>query len=282
MPVIGGFVGGDALATAVDCLAGAERKNWLVIDIGTNCEIILAASGKMYACSAAAGPAFEGGAVSQGMRAVAGAIDRVWLEADRVLVHVVDDIDPDGICGSGLVDAVSVMLQAGIIEASGRMLSRAEAEAAGMPVDWVGRLAVQNGVQVCFLAKNVAVTQQDVRQLQLAKAAIGVGIRILLDEAGMAAEELDVFFLAGAFGNYLSLDSAVQVGIVPQALKNRVRLAGNAAGAGACRVLLSQTARRQAEFWGRAAKHVNLADQPNFSTLYVQELSFPLGSDCRE
>ena len=242
----------------------------------------MAASGKMYACSAAAGPAFDGGAVSQGMRAIAGAIDRVWLEADRVLVHVVDDIDPDGICGSGLVDAVSVMLQAGIIEASGRMLSRAEAEAAGMPVDWVGRLAVQNGVQVCFLAKNVAVTQQDVRQLQLAKAAIGVGIRILLDEAGMAAEELDVFFLAGAFGNYLSLDSAVQVGIVPQALKNRVRLAGNAAGAGACRVLLSQTARRQAEFWGRAAKHVNLADQPNFSTLYVQELSFPLGSDCRE
>ena len=275
LPCIGGFVGGDTLAMMVACLPASEQENFLAIDIGTNCEIVLNSQGVSYACSAAAGPAFEGGAIEQGMRAAAGAIDRVWIHSGRLCVHVVDDVAPSGICGSGLVDAVAVLLESGILDASGRMFSRLEAQEAGLAEAWVHRLNERNGVQAFVLSDAVVLTQQDIRQLQLAKAAIAAGIRVLAGTAGIAVAEIDKVFLAGAFGNYMSLDSAIRVGIVPASLRGRIQVAGNAAGAGACSVLLSKAARLQVETLGKTTRHVSLADHPNFSDLYMEELAFP-------
>lgn len=276
MPCIGGFVGGDALAVMVACFSPNVDNNCLAIDMGTNCEIMLAASGVFYACSAAAGPAFEGGAIEQGMRAVAGAIDKVFMSKDgQISVHVIDEAPPRGICGSGIVDAVAVLLAAGVVDASGRMLLRAEAESAGFPPALIQRLRESNGVPGFALTDSVVLSQQDIRQVQLAKAAIGAGIRILIETAAIDLEKLDEVFLAGAFGNYLSLDSAVRIGIVPEILRERIQLAGNAAGVGACRVLLSRTARRQAEQLGKVTKHVSLATHPRFTELYMETLAFP-------
>lgn len=283
LPCIGGFVGGDTTAMLEACLSpasGDEPKVILAIDIGTNCEIVVDAPGFRMACSAAAGPAFEGGSIFQGMSAVDGAIDRVRMTGD-VEVRVLGGGPALGICGSGLVDAVAVLLHAGILDANGRMLSRQEVEKSGLDRRLQDRLIEVDGVQAFVLSGapgerdgQVVLTQLDVRQLQLAKAAIHTAVRIMLKRAGLAPGDVDRVLLAGAFGNYIDIANATRIGVIPSIPTDRIHAVGNAAGAGASRVLLSSAARRRAEVLARTTTCLSLADQADFQETFLSSLSF--------
>ncbi len=284
LPCIGGFVGGDTVGMLVACLPEQKigaKEICLLIDIGTNCEIVLTAPNGYIACSAAAGPAFEGGAVSQGMRATKGAIDSVTID-DDVTVHVIGDGSATGICGSGLVDAVAELLKIGIVDAFGRMLSREEAEPLDIKPGLKARLVVLDGIQTFCLDGScnggsepaVVLTQMDIRQLQLAKSAIQTSVRILLDMAGVSLQDIDRVFLAGAFGNYIDVKNAARIGIIPDSLTDRVTAVGNAAGAGASRVLLSVEARERAERLARSTRHISLANHMEFQARFLDCLSF--------
>jgi len=285
LPCIGGFVGGDTVGMMVACLPEKHTdiaKIYLAIDIGTNCEIVLMSPNIRIACSTAAGPAFEGGSICQGMRAADGAIDSVRIDGD-ISVHVIGNASAQGICGSGLVDAVAELFKNGIVDKDGRMLSWQEAEQLNLDPRLMERLAVINGIQTFLLsggqkedgANSVMLTQMDIRQLQLAKAAIQTSVRILLDMAGVDLQAVDTVFLAGAFGNYLDCRNAAKLGIIPEALVDRVKIIGNAAGVGASQVLLSAKAREKAEWLGQTTRHISLADHPDFQSLYLKELAFP-------
>ncbi len=284
LPCIGGFVGGDTVGMLVTCLPDQKEKGetiFLAIDIGTNCEIVLCTPKIRIACSAAAGPAFEGGAISQGMKASAGAIDKVRIE-DDVNIHVIGDTVAQGVCGSGLVDVMAEMLESGIIDFDGRMLTRSETASYKLNPRLMERLTMRDGIPAFLLSEgrdgqvihSVAITQLDVRQLQLAKAAIQTSIRILTDMADIHMEDIHTVFLAGAFGNYIDLKNAAKIGIVPDVLTDKVVSLGNAAGTGAGQVLLSEKARKKAEWIAQSTLHVSLADHPDFQTLFLESLSF--------
>lgn len=284
LPCIGGFVGGDTVGMLVSCLPEREegtKEISLAIDIGTNCEIVLSSPYLRLACSAAAGPAFEGGAVSQGMRASEGAIDQVRIDGD-VSVRVIGNVPAQGLCGSGLVDAVAELLKIGIIDSDGRMLNWNECEQKKLDPRLIERLAGVEGVQTFILSgshkgeseNSVSLTQMDIRQLQLAKSAIQTSVCILLEMAGVRLEDIDKVFLAGAFGNYIDHRNAAKIGIIPPELVDKVTAVGNAAGAGASRVLLSTKAREKAEWLARSTRHVSLTDHPNFQSLFLDHLAF--------
>jgi uncharacterized 2Fe-2S/4Fe-4S cluster protein (DUF4445 family) len=254
LPNIAGFVGADAVAAGL--AAGIDLPNQetvLVVDIGTNGEMLLRHRGQVYACSAPAGPAFEGGEISQGMRANPGAIEAVTFADGRLQVKTIAGAPAKGICGSGLLDAVAALRAAGLVDAGGRIVSGSTVE----------------------LAPGVALTQKDVRALQLAKGAIRSGIDLLLTVAGVSAADLDAILLAGAFGNYLRRDSAVAIGLLPPVPVDRVRPIGNAAAAGAKLALLSRGARARAEALGRGARHIDLATHPDFEEIFFAALNFP-------
>jgi uncharacterized 2Fe-2S/4Fe-4S cluster protein (DUF4445 family) len=220
-----------------------------LIDLGTNGEIVAGNRDGMVCASTAAGPAFEGGLLSMGMRAATGAISEVRLEAGALRCHVIGGGEPRGICGSGLVDAAAVGLELGVISPAGRLAGGA----------WT-------------LAGPVRLTQADIRQLQLAKAAIAAGIRILLGRRGLAAGDIAEVHLAGAFGNYVNRESARRIGLFHFPLE-RVRPAGNTALRGA-RLALVQGVSGYGSLRSRVA-HVPLAADPAFQRIYVEEMPFP-------
>jgi uncharacterized 2Fe-2S/4Fe-4S cluster protein (DUF4445 family) len=269
VPSIGGFVGSDTVGVI---LAGElDRSDHLrvAVDIGTNGEIVAARDGEIYAASAAAGPAFEGARISQGMRAALGAIDRVEIGED-VSYHVIGEVAPRGLCGSGLVDAVAELVRLGIVTEAGRMLSRREAS--GLPEKVAERL-VGKGAEVRFVlawpdeawgGEGVAVTAGDVRETQLAKAALYGGMELLLEELGARPGDIEELLLAGAFGNYIRRESAVGIGLIPALRADRIRSIGNGAGVGARLVLCSTEERRRAEEIARRVQHVDLSARKDF------------------
>ncbi|MDR1320218.1 MAG: ASKHA domain-containing protein [Gracilibacteraceae bacterium] len=280
---IAGYVGGDT--TAAVLAAGISRKSgvYLLLDVGTNGEIVLAADGSLSACSTAAGPAFEGAHIRCGMRAAPGAVDHVgWNdESADIAVHTIDGAAPAGICGSGLLQAVRVMLELGVVEPDGRMAEPEGAEAALLPPAVRRRLTRVDGDRCFILADGeradsaVAVTQKDVRELQLAKSAIRSGIETLLREAGLTAVDIDEVLLAGAFGNYLDPGGALALGMLPPLAPERIRAIGNAAGTGALMALISEDI-----FWGSAriagrVKHLELSTHKDFQDMFIDNLSFP-------
>ncbi|HEY3366646.1 MAG TPA: ASKHA domain-containing protein [Symbiobacteriaceae bacterium] len=262
LPNIAGFVGADAVAAGLAADIDQTEQTLLVVDIGTNGEMLLAHKGNIYACSAPAGPAFEGGEISQGMRGGPGAIDAVQFDGADLAVGVIDGVPARGICGSGLLDAVAALLQAKLMDPGGRL--RPEGPAAH-------RLQ-SGGVR---LADGVFLTQKDVRALQLAKGAIRSGIDVLLKTAGIGPADLDGIRLAGAFGNYLRRESALSVGLLPPVAPASVEPIGNAAAAGAKLVLLSRAARERAETLARRTQHVELATHPDFEEIFLSALDFP-------
>lgn len=264
LPNIAGFVGADAVAAGLAAGIDQGEQTVLVVDIGTNGEMLLRHRGVVYACSAPAGPAFEGGEISQGMRANPGAIETVSFDGTDLQVGVIKGAAPKGICGSGLLDAVAALLDAGLL-------------------DWMGRLQPQGpaahrlseGAMAVELAPGVWLTQKDVRALQLAKGAIRSGIDLLLQVAGIAPSDLDAILLAGAFGNYLRRESAIAIGLLPPVAAENVKPIGNAAAAGAKLVLLSKGARDRAEALARYAQHIDLATHPDFEEIFMDALNFP-------
>ncbi|NPV69039.1 MAG: DUF4445 domain-containing protein [Firmicutes bacterium] len=267
-PGIAGYVGGDTVAVGTVVEALDPSGTWLAVDIGTNGEVLLKKGDRLLACSTAAGPAFEGGQIASGMRAAPGAIVDVRLSRGAGSPGVPDSVTvlgggpPRGLCGSGLIRAVREMLLASVIDPRGRFSDR-DVMASGYVL---GRDAAGNPVQL---------TQRDVRQLQLAKAAIRTGIELLMERAGIATGDLDVVCLAGAFGNHIRPDDAVGLGLLPAVDVSRVRAIGNAAGTGAQLYLLSVEARRRAARIASTAEHVELSAMPSFQDAFVRNIEFP-------
>jgi len=278
---IAGFVGGDTTAVAVAVHIGRAAKATLVLDIGTNGELLLAAGGRVYAASCAAGPAFEGARIAQGSRAVAGAIDHVEAARADIRISVLGGGEPRTICGSGLIDAVSAMLSLGVLDTTGRLVSRTRMPA-GLAGPVAERILDLSGQPAFCLAWDrngrqplVALTQADLRETQLAKAAIRAGVELLLARIGLRAADLGHVLLAGAFGATVRAAGAVRIGLLPDVPLDRVRSIGNAACAGAERILLNTDCRAEAGELARSIEYVEIARDPAFGEAFASAMAFP-------
>ncbi|MDO4828968.1 MAG: ASKHA domain-containing protein [Clostridia bacterium] len=247
---ISGYVGADTLAAALACGLDERDENAMLIDIGTNGEIMLKKDGRYFACSCAAGPAFEGAHIACGTGAVAGAIDHARVENGEIVYTTIGGGEATGICGSGLIDLTAALLERGDITPMGRMAGDVR------------------------LSERVYLARSDIREVQLAKAAIASGIRILAEQAGAALADIERVYLAGGFGNFIGLDSACRIGLLPAALRAKIVPVGNAAGSGSVRLLVSEKARRRAEALREATRCVELAATPDFNDVYTDELLF--------
>ena len=272
-PAFGAYVGGDITAGLLASGMDRDPRIRLFIDIGTNCEIVLGGRDWLLATAAPAGPAFEGAAIRCGMRAADGAIEAVALAGDGDLkLTVIGDTEPAGLCGSGLVDAVTVLVQAGLLDASGRFVASDDARRIAPRL--AGRLATIGKERVFMLHEGVYLAQRDVRELQFAKAAIATGWRILLEEAGLTADDVKQVLLAGSFGSYLSPKSAIRIGLVPDVPVSRVVAAGNVAGEGAKMALLSVRERAAGLALLEEVRYVELSDRPDFNDRFIDQLGF--------
>jgi uncharacterized 2Fe-2S/4Fe-4S cluster protein (DUF4445 family) len=281
-PAFGAYVGGDITAGLLASGMNRDARTRLFIDIGTNCEIVLGNRDWLLATAAPAGPAFEGAAIRCGMRAADGAIEAVSITPDGLGLTVIGDIEPAGLCGSGLVDAVASLVKAGLLDHSGRLVTD-EAALARAPV-LAPRLTMLGKERVFVLhwrgepgdvASSIYLSQRDVRELQFAKAAIATGWQVLLDEAGLTAGDLQQVLLAGSFGSYLSPASAIALGLVPRLPVLRVVSAGNVAGEGAKMALLSVRERAAALALLQEVRYVELSDRDGFNDAFVEQLQFP-------
>jgi uncharacterized 2Fe-2S/4Fe-4S cluster protein (DUF4445 family) len=276
LPLIGAYVGADTLGVILATGMDQSDEMQLAVDIGTNGEMALGSRGKLLACSAPAGPAFEGAEIHQGMRASVGAIDRVRL-AEDVRLWTIGDAPPRGICGSGLIDAVAQMLRRGLVDSRGRLLPRPHLEGK-LPPKLLERLVGQGHTWEFVLSRDpyVAVTQDDVRQIQLAKGTIHCGVQVLMEELGIQASQIARVFLAGAFGNFIDRRSALAVGLLPPTIPlERIQGVGNAAGQGSRMALLSTSIRKRAETVARQVEYFELSKHPRFEEIFIDSLAFP-------
>jgi uncharacterized 2Fe-2S/4Fe-4S cluster protein (DUF4445 family) len=295
-PAFGAYVGGDITAGLLASGMDRDPRVRLFIDIGTNCEIVLGGRDWLLATAAPAGPAFEGASIRCGMRAADGAIEAVAITEDGDLrLTVIGDTEPKGLCGSGLVDAVAALAEAGIIDESGRFVQ--DTGTGGRFADpedvtdsrqrLAERLAMVGKERVFVLhwsaagdpnhrdpATSVYLSQRDIRELQFAKAAIATGWRILLEEAGLQADDIRQVLLAGSFGSYLNAKSAIRIGLVPDVGPRRIIAAGNVAGEGAKMALLSVRDRAAALALLEEVKYVELSDRTDFNDRFIAQLGF--------
>ena len=279
LPNIAGHVGSDITAGIVASGIIEKRGNHLLIDVGTNGEIVLCADGRAVCCSTAAGPAFEGASIYQGMRAASGAIERVDITENGVSIRVIGGKKPSGICGSGIIDAVSELFKAGLIDRTGKLFTREKALEKGIAAELAGRLRDGKTGREFVLAyiddaDDVAITQKDIREVQLAKAAMRAGIGLLMKEFGLAEKDLQYVYIAGAFGNHIRTESAVGIGLIPDIGEEKILYIGNAAGIGAVMALLSLEARGHAKETAKKIRHIELAVDPSFQEVYLAAMAF--------
>ena len=279
-PALGAYVGGDIVAGMLATGMDRDKRTRLFIDVGTNCEIVLSDGDTILSTAAPAGPAFEGGAIRCGMRAADGAIETVKLDEDVVL-GVIGDVEPRGLCGSGLVDVVSEMVRVGLLDETGRFVTE---EVAAEKVPALADRLTRIGEERVFLLHRptpdaepdecVYLSQRDVRELQFAKAAISTGWSLLLAQLGLEHLDVQQVLLAGSFGSYLSPAAAVRIGLVPTLPVLRIVAAGNVAGEGAKMALLSVRERAGAAALLEEVTYVELSDRPDFNDLFVEQLGF--------
>lgn len=275
-PAVSGFVGGDITAGMMETVNCNELT--LYLDIGTNGEMALGKGDRYVCCATAAGPAFEGAQIELGMPASKGAVDKVWLEGRRIKYSVIGNDRPVGLCGSGLIDALAVLLKAGIIDENGTILSGQE-----LPIlfrSYVFEVEAEEAAQstepslAVHIAPGVYITQEDIRKLQLAKGAIAAGIEVLFKEYGCTPCNIDVLTFAGGFGNYIDKASAAAIGLFPQELLDKAKEVGNAAGNGAVSAALSQEAWERALDISGDMRYIELASYPHFDEMYVEHMNF--------
>jgi uncharacterized 2Fe-2S/4Fe-4S cluster protein (DUF4445 family) len=281
-PSFGAYVGGDITAGLLASGMDRDARVRLFIDIGTNCEIVLGNRDWLLATAAPAGPAFEGAAIRCGMRAAGGAIEVVTITADELSLKVIGDVEPQGLCGSGLVDAVTGLVRTGLLDASGRFIPEAQAQVEAPGI--ADRLTTIGKERVFVLhwrgsgaEDSIYLSQRDVRELQFAKAAIATGWQILLEEAGLTPADVKQVLLAGSFGSYLSAASAIRIGLVPKVPVPRVVSAGNVAGEGAKMALLSLRERAGGLALLEEVRYVELSDRADFNDRFIEQLPFPGG-----
>ena len=263
LPNIAGFVGADHMGM----LFGMEQiitrdNNILLMDVGTNTEICLSTAGAMKSVSTPSGPAFEGGQITCGMRASKGAVDTVSIRDGRIDFTVIGGGNPTGICGSGIIDLISELYTQGILDWRGRFgnhpLVRSSAD----------------GTRI-FLSENVFITQNDIQEFMLAKGAVAAGVTVLLEESGVSLEEIDQVIIAGAFGAHIDVKKAIAIGLFPDVPMDRFLQAGNAAGAGAVRTLLSTQLQERVSAMQHEIHYLELAAEPRFKEVFPGLAFFP-------
>jgi uncharacterized 2Fe-2S/4Fe-4S cluster protein (DUF4445 family) len=271
LPALGAYVGADIVAGVLATGVVREDKLRVFVDVGTNGEIVLGSAQRALATAAPAGPAFEGSQIRCGMRATNGAIEGVTL-GDRVELQIIGgDVAPQGICGSGLVDAVAQLLLAGLMDHSGRL--RLAEDVPHNPLR--DRLIDVDGVRAFLLADGVYLTQRDIRELQFAKGSIATGIKVLMDILGVTADDLDEVLLGGSFGSYLNPESAKIIGLVPPVDVDRIIAVGNSAGEGAKIALLSYRERQVAFELPSRIEYIELSGRSDFNDSFISVLGFP-------
>ncbi|MDW8321998.1 MAG: ASKHA domain-containing protein, partial [Armatimonadota bacterium] len=280
LPCVAGYVGADTVAVALTHLYNPDGETVLALDIGTNGEVVLRHSGRYYCTSAAAGPAFEGGRIYQGIRAEFGAVAQVSVESNGenrwLHVSTIGGAPPKGICGSGLIDAAACLLDIGALNEAGRMSNNDGSEW------WESHLTTlceQKAFQLVApeaagTPEGVVLTQKDVRELQLAKGSIRAVMEVLLQEAGIAWIDVHRVLVAGAFGMYVNLRSAQRIGLLPPLPLQRIEPVGNAAGAGAKIALRSVRERKRAQWLAQQMKHVVMTGNPQYQEAYMDHLGF--------
>lgn len=275
LPSVSAYVGADIVAGILCTELSSKNEKTLFIDIGTNGEIVFKSDNGLYACSCAAGPALEGMNISDGMRAASGAIDSVSIDRD-VSIRTIDNKPARGLCGSGVIDAVSELIKAGIITGSGRFKRFKDKDTSPLK-----RRLIDDDSRMTFIlnekpedSPTVCLTQKDVRQVQLAKGAIHSGIIALLDHLGIAFNDIDRVCIAGAFGRCISMENFARLGVFPRQLLDRVVLVGNSSKGGAALCLLSQSKRKEAAAIARNTKYLELSCYPGYDKLFTQSLTF--------
>jgi uncharacterized 2Fe-2S/4Fe-4S cluster protein (DUF4445 family) len=284
-PALGAYVGGDIVAGMLATGMDRDKRTRLFIDVGTNCEIVLSDGDRIVSTAAPAGPAFEGGAIRCGMRAADGAIEVVRLlgpdTSEPVGLQVIGDVEPRGVCGSGLVDAVAELVRVGLLDGSGRFVTdevaKEVAPALADRLTFIGEervFVLHRPTDAAPPEECVVLSQRDVRELQFAKAAISTGWSLLADELGVDPTDVQQVLLAGSFGSYLSPASAVRIGLVPKLPVLRIVSAGNVAGEGAKMALLSIRERAGATTLLEEVTYVELSDRSDFNDRFVEHLAF--------
>lgn len=294
LPNVEGFVGADTVGVLRGLLEnGQDMEGMLMIDIGTNGELALQKNGVMYVASTAAGPAFEGATISCGMRAEDGAVtdlfvdDVVSFQVIQKKKRVVVDKETEatwpikGICGSGLIVVAARLLETGLIDKTGYLLDSKTAKEQGCCEELADRIETKEEGNVFRMGNQVYLTQQDIRELQLAKAAIGAGVKMLLESCEMREEELSGIYLAGAFGSYLDVAAAQQIGLLPNISKDKIKSIGNGALQGASctlhNVYKQGEVEREMEYLEKIARdttHISLAEKKEFSSIYLEAVNF--------
>lgn len=253
VPDISGFVGADTLACVLATGLDQAEEMTLLVDIGTNGEMVLGNRRRMAACSTAAGPALEGAQIQCGMNGCTGAIDHVWIENGSIRYSVIGGADAAGICGSGLIDAAAAALDSGLINSRGR---------------------IQNEARTIRLTDRVVLTQADIRELQTAKGAIMAGIRLLAAHLGVSLAQIRKVYLAGAFGTFLNPESACRIGLLPPELQDRIEAVGNAAGSGARLLARDAQALAASEQLVARIEYLDLATLPDFPRCFAESMRF--------
>ncbi len=266
LPNIAGFVGADHVSMLMATDAWQAKRTTIALDIGTNTEVSLIHKGKITTTSCASGPAFEGGHIKYGMRAASGAIERLRVDSGKIQYQTIDGVPPVGVCGSGILDALAQLYVSGIIDEGGRIIGNRP------------RVRTYKGQREFILVSReeregkpaITITQNDVRELQLAKAAIRTGIQTLLETSGCTEDDIKQVLIAGAFGTYIDIASAVAIGMLPPLPLNRFRQVGNAAGMGAKLSLVSLESRAKAQAITSRVSYLELATSPGFQPTFIQ------------
>ena len=280
MPTRSGYIGGDLISVILASGAAEEESEMILgMDLGTNGEIFLGNRHRLLTCSAAAGPALEGARITHGMIARGGAIEGVSFENGNLVYQVIGNLSPKGICGSGLVELVAVLLELGVIDREGLIQNPRDSSAEGLG----SRIVIRNGVRDFLVAspkesydgRPIYLTQRDVRELQLAKGAIAAGVKTLMDEMGVDTWGITRVYLAGALGNYISPASAVRIGLLPGFDPDLITSLGNAASTGASMVLLSKNYWQTANDLSDSIEHIELSSRTDFNDYFIEHLDFP-------
>ena len=276
LPVIAGFVGADTMGCILSLRPDLQEEISLMLDIGTNGELVLGNKDRLVCCSTAAGPAFEGAKIHCGMRGAQGAIDHMTYDSSGFHFTVIGQDFPKGICGSGLIDTIACLRRAGLIDESGRLLT--QEEAAELDPAFASHMTEWNHMPAFLYDPaypEVFLTQKDVREVQLAKGAIAAGILLLEKHLGITHKDIRKVYIAGAFGNYMDPGSACDIGLLPYSLRDRVAPVGNAAGEGAKIALLNSDELEKTTELMDQIDFLELAALPEFQDCFIDELEFP-------
>ncbi|MEG1603205.1 MAG: ASKHA domain-containing protein [Cloacibacillus sp.] len=274
LPNVAGYVGADIVAGVAALDIDASNEIRLLVDIGTNNEIVIGNAQALYCCATAAGPALEGARIQYGMRASVGAIEKVTLKDGQLCCETIGDVPPTGLCGSGLIDAVALLVNTGVINKGGRFEYPEKCTDTRFK-DRLGRN--KNGMVQLLLTDEenpVYLTQKDIREVQLAVSAVKVGVEVMLEKAGITTEEVSEVCLAGAFGNHINIESAVRVGLIPDVDSTKIRGVSNTSGLGASMALASVDFYERTKKTAEKMSYIELSSLSDFQDRFIKAMTF--------